>query len=301
MIFSVHELPRDFTTFDFIPGIPSPFNFGLAIFRNNQDKKMEGHFIHDQVHSGLVPDDTVQIVTNCLPFGTWGSLNLDIAIAIYLITDFFLSFLYFTLNFLRGRGSSGRGWDSRPQRLETATTGHGRRTIISTLGVYAKNYVYANRLYGRDYGKFSRGHQLCFNLQIHHGGDHLHLAPPPPQIRPACPMGINLWTYNIQDGCGFGIPQAIQAVERGNYDLMLLTDTNITDAVYFHNCLVYGVVCSRASFTTSGVSQGGGRNCVAGESRTTISTPNNNLQRISSTSSSALTSNTPTILPPVGK
>ena len=34
---------------------------------------------------------------------------------------------------------------------------------------------------------------------------------------------------------------------------------------------------------------------------TTISTPNHHSQRISSTSSSTLTSNTPTILPPIGK
>ena len=34
---------------------------------------------------------------------------------------------------------------------------------------------------------------------------------------------------------------------------------------------------------------------------TTISTPNHNSQRISSTSSSTLASNTPTILPPAGK
>lgn len=31
MIFAMQELPGEFTTFDFIPGIPAPFNFGLAI------------------------------------------------------------------------------------------------------------------------------------------------------------------------------------------------------------------------------------------------------------------------------
>ena len=31
MVFAMQELPGEFTTFDFIPGIPAPFNFGLAI------------------------------------------------------------------------------------------------------------------------------------------------------------------------------------------------------------------------------------------------------------------------------
>ena len=34
MIFAMQELPGEFTTFDFIPGIPAPFNFGLAILTN---------------------------------------------------------------------------------------------------------------------------------------------------------------------------------------------------------------------------------------------------------------------------
>lgn len=36
MIFAMQELPGEFTTFDFIPGIPAPFNFGLAILRNQK-------------------------------------------------------------------------------------------------------------------------------------------------------------------------------------------------------------------------------------------------------------------------
>jgi len=34
MIFAMAELPGEFTTFDFIEGIPAPFNFGLAILLN---------------------------------------------------------------------------------------------------------------------------------------------------------------------------------------------------------------------------------------------------------------------------
>lgn len=36
MIFAMQELPGEFTTFDFIPGISAPFNFGLAILSNQK-------------------------------------------------------------------------------------------------------------------------------------------------------------------------------------------------------------------------------------------------------------------------
>merc|ERR1719321_1824773 len=36
MIFAMQELPGEFTTFDFVPGIPAPFNFGLAVLMNQK-------------------------------------------------------------------------------------------------------------------------------------------------------------------------------------------------------------------------------------------------------------------------
>mmetsp|Transcript_15541 Transcript_15541/g.37633 ORF Transcript_15541/g.37633 Transcript_15541/m.37633 type:complete len:567 (-) Transcript_15541:76-1776(-) len=36
MIFAMQELPGQFTTFDFVKGIPAPFNFGLAILLNKE-------------------------------------------------------------------------------------------------------------------------------------------------------------------------------------------------------------------------------------------------------------------------
>ncbi|KAJ1627978.1 hypothetical protein T492DRAFT_1021345 [Pavlovales sp. CCMP2436] len=36
MIFAMQGLPGEFTSFDFIPGIPAPFNFGLAILMNQK-------------------------------------------------------------------------------------------------------------------------------------------------------------------------------------------------------------------------------------------------------------------------
>ena len=43
----------------------------------------------------------------------------------------------------------------------------------------------------------------------------------------APPPSLNLGTYNIRDGQGFGLPQEIQAVQIRNYNLMLLTEVNI--------------------------------------------------------------------------
>ena len=106
---------------------------------------------------------------------------------------------------------------------------------------------------------------MCFTQLIRHGGEPLHLAPPLPQRPPYSPMGLNLGTYNIQDGCGFVLPQAISAVKRGNYDLILLTETKISDTIYCPNCMGYGVVCPEAKFTMAGGAQGGGRNSVVGE------------------------------------
>merc|ERR1719486_1497819 len=36
MVFDMQELPGEFTTFDFLPGLPAPFNFGLAILLNQK-------------------------------------------------------------------------------------------------------------------------------------------------------------------------------------------------------------------------------------------------------------------------
>jgi 15-cis-phytoene desaturase len=41
MVFAMQELPGEFTTFDFIKGIPAPFNFGLAILLNQKMLTLE--------------------------------------------------------------------------------------------------------------------------------------------------------------------------------------------------------------------------------------------------------------------
>ena len=71
----------------------------------------------------LVPEDNIHTGTNYHLFGTQGSLTLYIAIAFYLNTSFLFSFICFTLQVLRGRGTRGGGRRHQPQRLVTATTG----------------------------------------------------------------------------------------------------------------------------------------------------------------------------------
>ena len=48
-------------------------------------------------------------------------------------------------------------------------------------------------------------------------------------------MRINLEIYNIRGDWAFGLPEAIWAVQKGNYDIMPLTGTNIYNGVYYWN------------------------------------------------------------------
>ena len=48
------------------------------------------------------------------------------------------------------------------------------------------------------------------------------------------------------------IAQAIRAVERGGFDVMLLTETNIHTEAYSHNCLGYDVTCLAVRHTALG-------------------------------------------------
>ena len=101
---------------------------------------------------------------------------------------------------------------------------------------------------------------MCFTQPIRHGVYCRHSATPlSSRRRTPCPKGLNLGTYNIRYGRGFGLPQAICAIDQGNCDLMLLTDKNIPDVLYCHNHLGCDFVCSNATVTAAGGGQGGVR------------------------------------------
>ena len=63
---------------------------------------------------------------------------------------------------------------------------------------------------------------LTYSRPILHGAGLLHTVQPPPRRRSPRPPGFAIGTLNIQDGRGFGLSQAIWAVERGGVDMMLL-------------------------------------------------------------------------------
>ena len=74
---------------------------------------------------------------------------------------------------------------------------------------------------------------ICLTLPIIHSGDHFHTAPLPPRCHPLRPHGLSLGTFDIQDGQGFGLAQAIRVVEYGGFDMMVLTKTEISMTAYF--------------------------------------------------------------------
>ena len=98
---------------------------------------------------------------------------------------------------------------------------------------------------------------ICFTQPIYHDGDLLHLAPPT-HLRPPLPQGLSIGTFNIRNGQGFGITQAIWEIQIGGFNLIILMETNITDQAYFHNRLGYEMVCSPKIMADAGGDQGGG-------------------------------------------
>ena len=61
---------------------------------------------------------------------------------------------------------------------------------------------------------------------------------------------------NIQDGRVIGLEQAIRAVKRGGFDIMLMTEKKIQTEEYSHNRLGYNVICSTVRPSKVGGSQG---------------------------------------------
>ena len=58
------------------------------------------------------------------------------------------------------------------------------------------------------------------------------MEPPPPRCQPPLPPGIAIGTLNIRDDRVFGIVQVILVVDLGRFDLMVLTETNISTTMH---------------------------------------------------------------------
>ena len=82
---------------------------------------------------------------------------------------------------------------------------------------------------------------LTFSLPTPYGANQLHTALPLPRRRPPRLLGLVIRVLNIRDGHGFGMAQAIRVVERGGFDVMLLTKTKISTTAYFWHMLEYKV------------------------------------------------------------
>ena len=77
-----------------------------------------------------------------------------------------------------------------------------------------------------------------------------------PCRQPPIPLKLAIGTLYIWDVQGFELAQSIRAVERRDFDLMLLTKTNISMTAYCWNRLGYDVTSSLAQPSSTRGSQG---------------------------------------------
>ena len=87
---------------------------------------------------------------------------------------------------------------------------------------------------------FSTRMLLTFSQPRTHGANRLHMAPPLRRC-PPLPPGLSIGMLNVRDGQGFGLAQAIRAVDLRCFDVMILTKTKISITVYCWNLLGYKV------------------------------------------------------------
>ena len=80
----------------------------------------------------------------------------------------------------------------------------------------------------------------------------------------AAPRGLSLRNYIIRYGQGFGLAQTIREVNIISFGIMILTKTKNNSNSYFHNWLVYDVVCF-PSVTTATKNMMGGVGLVVRE------------------------------------
>ena len=76
-------------------------------------------------------------------------------------------------------------------------------------------------------------------------------------LRMPSPRGLFIRTFNIRNGQGFGLAQAIQEVHISGFNLMILTYTKVTYQAYCYNIMGYNVVCLLVITMDSGGAQGG--------------------------------------------
>ena len=159
---------------------------------------------------------------------------MDIVIDSYSITRFSILFLYFILQVKPWLDTIHGATPSRQTGGNFVKGNPLRSESPRARGVYGK--IYAVYPTAAKTGIFHPSFfilllptrmPLTFSQQIYHGDDRLQTALPLPRHWPQCPPGLTIGTLKILDGRGFGMAQAIWAVERGFFDVMLLTKTEI--------------------------------------------------------------------------
>ena len=83
--------------------------------------------------------------------------------------------------------------------------------------------------------------------------------PANPRRQPPRPRGISINTFNIRDGRGLGLVHPTWKVQDGGFNLMVLTDTKVTNQAYSYNRLPYNMVCLPETKADDGLAQGGAR------------------------------------------
>ena len=196
------------------------------------------------VNNGLVPDDTVHVVSNFPLFGTRGSLIFDTANASYSNTIFIL-FLCFIVQVKPRRETiqgappphqtSGYVVNGNPSiSASSHTRKGGYRKLLAVGSIEFNMGIFHSYFFVLS---FPTRMPLTFSRPIPHGTDRLHMAPPPPRRRPLRTPGLVIGTLNILDVRGFVLAQAIQAVEHRGFDVMILTKTKISTTAYCQNRL----------------------------------------------------------------
>ena len=98
---------------------------------------------------------------------------------------------------------------------------------------------------------------ICFTQPIRNVRDCLYMALPPRRCWSLHPQGLSLGTFNTRNGRGFRLAYEIRAVQISSFDLMIMTETKITDQAYLCNMMVYDVMFLEDITMKGGGVQGG--------------------------------------------
>ena len=160
---------------------------------------------------------------------TWGILIMGISIASYSINRFYfsLSILFYRQNCGRRKSRGHRTHTKRPVTTETETPQDRLLPVLEKEGKKERPQIlqYPIRGFSSFFVLFPLDRLVCHSpFTDRHS---MALTTCTHCRRPPHPPGIAIRTLNIWDGRGFGLAQAIWAVEHGGFDVMLLTETKI--------------------------------------------------------------------------